>query len=73
LSDNELGGVDDGKALGIVTALEIKRRARLVTALTAPMVELPFKTDRADRGVTLRRNACGPRKSLLVSHDLPLN
>ena len=24
-SDNELGGVDDGKALGIVTALEIKR------------------------------------------------
>jgi hypothetical protein len=26
LSDNELGGVDDGKALGIVTALEIKRR-----------------------------------------------
>ena len=24
-SDNELGGVDDGKALGIITALEIKR------------------------------------------------
>ena len=24
-SDNELGGIDDGKALGIVTALEIKR------------------------------------------------
>jgi hypothetical protein len=24
-SDNELGGVDDGKVLGIVTALEIKR------------------------------------------------
>jgi hypothetical protein len=24
-SDNELGGVDDGKALGIVTALKIKR------------------------------------------------
>ena len=24
-SDNELGGIDDGKAIGIVTALEIKR------------------------------------------------
>ena len=24
-SENELGGIDDGKAIGIVTALEIKR------------------------------------------------
>ena len=51
MSDNELGGVDDGKALGIVTALEIKRRKIGYSAHRA-MVEPPFKADRADRGVT---------------------
>jgi hypothetical protein len=69
LSDNELGGVDDGKALGIVTALEIKRRKIGYSAHRA-MVEPPFKPI---VGVTLRRHACGPRKSLLVSQDRPLN
>ena len=72
LSDNELGGVDDGKALGIVTALE-KRRRKIGYSAHRAMVEPPFKADRANRGVTLRRHACGPRKSLLVSQDRPLN
>ena len=68
MSDNELGGVDDGKALGIVTALEIKRRKIGYSAHRA-MVEPPFKADRwrnptASRLRTAKIATCESRSSL---------